>query len=290
MRAMRSASCETVIRKKALEAYAASTATAYVVEQLFDISEVIRRTGLTARALRFYEARGLVSPLRTASGRRLFGSGELARLNHVVVLKAAGFSLSDIGKVLNGKNVDLARLISAQVAALDARQATLAEARRLLLAAKSRVDRGEPLDAATLCSLIKSGTTTMKHENWKAVTDRYFSPEERARWAEKMPAPGTFDQESYSRKWTELGERIAARLPLDPASAKAQALYDEWQALLAPFKAVATPEMMAGATKLYDRMPEWQGDQKPPFPFEVWTFIKDVRAARQRVGTGSAPE
>jgi hypothetical protein len=28
----------------------------------------------------------------------------------------------------------------------------------------------------------------------------------------------------------------------------------------------------------------------PPFPFEVWTFIKAAGAARQRVGTGSAPE
>jgi DNA-binding transcriptional MerR regulator len=259
------------------------------MEQPLDISEVIRRTGRTARALRFYETRGLVRPLRTASGRRLYGAGELARLNHVVVLKAAGFSLSDIGRILEGKTVDLGRLISAQVEALDARQAALGEARDLLLAAKSRVDRGEPLDAATLCSLIRSGTTMMEHENWKSVTDRYFSPEEKARWAAQMPQPGAFDHESYGRKWTELGERIAARLPLDPASADAQALYDEWQALLAPFKAVATPEMMAGATKLYDRMPEWQGDQKPPFPFEVWTFIKAAGAARQRVGTGSAP-
>ena len=34
-----------------------------------DIAEVARLTGLTSRALRFYEARGLVKPLRTASGR-----------------------------------------------------------------------------------------------------------------------------------------------------------------------------------------------------------------------------
>jgi DNA-binding transcriptional MerR regulator len=42
------------------------------------IDEVVRRTGLTSRALRFYEARGLIRPLRTGSGRRLFGPGELA--------------------------------------------------------------------------------------------------------------------------------------------------------------------------------------------------------------------
>ena len=71
-----------------------------------DISEVIRRTGLTARALRFYEARGLVAPLRTASGRRLYGPGELARLNQVVTLKAAGFGLADIGRMLARRPID----------------------------------------------------------------------------------------------------------------------------------------------------------------------------------------
>jgi DNA-binding transcriptional MerR regulator len=258
------------------------------MEQPLDISEVIRRTGLTARALRFYEARGLVQPLRTASGRRLYGPGELARLNQVVVLKAAGFSLANVGRLLSGRPLDVTRLIAAQIAALDAKVASIGAARRLLLSAKSRVDRGEPLDAATLCSLIKTGDRTMSEQDWKAVADRYFTPEEQARWNARMPAAGDFDAETYNRQWAELGSRIAAKLPLDPGSPEAQALYDEWQALLAPFTSVATPEMMAGAARLYDRMPEWQGDHQPPFPMEVWTFIKAVGA--QRVGTGSGPE
>jgi DNA-binding transcriptional MerR regulator len=251
------------------------------MDRPMDITDVVRRTGLTARALRFYEARGLVSPLRTHSGRRLYGSGELARINQVIALKGAGFSLADIGRLLDRRPVDLGRLIGAQLEALDAQAATIAAARRLLQTAKSRVDRGEPLDAATLCSLIRSGSTTMEQDNWKKVADRYFSPEEQARWAEKMKdMPTGFDPEAYNRQWAELGERIAAKLPMDPASAEAQALYDEWQALLAPFTAVATPEMNAGAARLYDKIPEWQGDMKPPFPMDVWEFVKAARAAR----------
>ena len=76
----------------------------------------------------------------------------------------------------------------------------------------------------------------MAEENWKKVTDRYFSEEEKAHWAERMPAaPGDFDQEAYSRQWSELSARIEAALPLDPASAEAQAFLDEWQTLLEPF-------------------------------------------------------
>ena len=46
------------------------------MEQPLDIRDVVRMTGLTSRALRFYEARGLVTPLRTYSGRRLYGPAD----------------------------------------------------------------------------------------------------------------------------------------------------------------------------------------------------------------------
>ena len=121
----------------------------------------------------------------------------------------------------------------------------------------------------------------MAEENWKKVTDRYYSEAEKEEWASRMPAlPEGFDLEAYNRQWTELGARIEAALPLDPTSAEARALHDEWQALLAPFTAVATPGMMAGAANLYNRMDEWEGEQKPPFSMAVWRFIQEVGAAR----------
>jgi DNA-binding transcriptional MerR regulator len=251
------------------------------MEGVLDIKEVVRLTGLTSRALRFYEARGLLAPLRTNSGRRLYGSGELERINQIVALKRAGLTLAQIERLTARRPLDLKRLIAAQLEALDARQAEIAEARALLLSVQSRIDRGEPVDAATFCSLIRYGDTIVEHENWKKVADRYFSPEEQAAWASRMSAlPGDFDQDAYSRQWTELSARIEAALPLDPAGPAAQALFDEWQALLAPFTQVATPEMMAGATDLYSRMDEWKGDQQPPFSMDVWNFIQAAGKAR----------
>ncbi|MFZ5748295.1 MAG: MerR family transcriptional regulator [Pseudomonadota bacterium] len=45
------------------------------MEDVHDIGDVARRTGLTHRALRFYEARGLVQPLRSDGGRRPLWQG-----------------------------------------------------------------------------------------------------------------------------------------------------------------------------------------------------------------------
>ena len=88
----------------------------------------------------------------------------------------------------------------------------------------------------------------MKERDWKKVADRYYSKEEQAHWAERMKdAPAAFDQAEYSRKWADLGGRVEAAIPLRPDSEEAQALFDEWQALLAPFTAVATPDAMNNA-------------------------------------------
>ena len=71
-----------------------------------DITEVVRLTGLTSRALRFYETRGLVTPLRSASGRRYYGPTELESLHKVIVMKRAGLTLAQIQKLTSGHDFD----------------------------------------------------------------------------------------------------------------------------------------------------------------------------------------
>ena len=254
------------------------------MDQPLDIRDVARRTGLTSRALRFYEARGLLMPLRTYSGRRLYGRGELERIQQILALKRAGLSLAQIGRLTAQGSIDLRSLVDAQLRIIEERKAELDDARALLLSIKSRIDRGEPVDAETFCSLIREGDRIMQPEDWKKVTDRYFSKEEQEHWA-KHPPQGDFDQAEYSRKWADLGSRVEAAIPLGPDSAEAQALFDEWQELLAPFKAVATPQMMQGATRLYERMDEWHGDApNAPFTPEAFRFIQDIGRRRNQQG------
>ncbi len=246
------------------------------MDKPLDIREVARRTGLTSRALRFYEARGLLKPLRTYSGRRLYGRGELERIQQILALKRTGLSLAQIAKLTSRGALDLEAVVEAQLQLIDQRKSELEEAKALLLTVKSRIDRGEPVDAATFCSLIRQGDRIMDAEDWKKVTDRYFSKEEQEHWAEHPPQPG-FDQAEYSRKWKDLGDRVQAAIPNGPDTPQARALYEEWQELLAPFKAVATPEMMSGATRLYERMDEWHGDApQAPFTPEAFRFIQEI--------------
>jgi DNA-binding transcriptional MerR regulator len=252
------------------------------MDQPLDIRDVAKRTGLTSRALRFYEARGLIKPLRTFSGRRLYGRGELERIQQILALKRAGLTLSQIAKLTARGSLELGALVDAQLKIIEQRKAELEDARSLLLSIKSRIDRGEPVDAETFCSLIREGDRIMQPEDWKKMTHRYFSPEEKAHWADHPPH-GDFDQAEYSRKWADLGNRVEAAIPNGPDSPEAQALYDEWQALLAPFTAIATPQMMQGATRLYERMDEWHGDApNAPFTPEAFRFIQEIGRMRKQ--------
>ncbi|WP_114226652.1 MULTISPECIES: MerR family transcriptional regulator [Sphingomonas] len=248
-----------------------------------DIRDVARQTGLTSRALRFYEARGLVAPLRTHSGRRLYGPAELEQLNRVLALKKAGLTLAQIERLTRGQSLPLAALIDAQLAVINDRTAELAEARALLVSVKSRIDRGEPVDAATFCSLIRHEELTMTKEQWDKVSDQYLTPEAKADFAASQMPEG-FDQAAYSAKWADLGARAKAMIPLGPDSPEAGAIYDEWQDLLAPFKAMATPAMAAGVTAMYEKMGEWQDRPEAPSPgfdADTFRFIQEVGRRRQ---------
>ena len=117
-------------------------------------------------------------------------------------------------------------------------------------------------------------------EVWDAVSAPYMSDAAKADFAAAHPVPEGFDQEAYSASWADLGARIKAALPLDPASDAARAFVAEWNALLAPFTAIATPAMAQGVKAMYDDMPNWQqGSPSPGFDHEVWQFIMAAGAA-----------
>lgn len=86
-------------------------------------AECARRIGLSVRALRVYEQHGLITPRRTGKSWRLYGAGEIARLNEVLALKSLGLSLSHIAGLLQDRPTDLGRLLDMQREALhEARQ------------------------------------------------------------------------------------------------------------------------------------------------------------------------
>ena len=249
-----------------------------------DIAEVARLTGLTSRALRFYEARGLVTPLRTASGRRHYGPAELERLHHIIAMKRAGLTLAQIQSLTAGRRLDLRQLLTVQIEVLAEREREIAGARILLQEILSRIDRSEPIDVATFCSLIRQGEITMSGDKWAEVQQRYMSEEQRDAYEQAVAAlPADFDHAAHHAKWKDLDRRIVAALPLDPAGPQAQAFLEEWDAQIAPFVAVAKPEMLEGMHNMLENFEQWAGEADPGFSVEAYRFHLAAHEARERM-------
>ncbi|MFJ9181784.1 MULTISPECIES: MerR family transcriptional regulator [Streptomyces] len=70
---------------------------------MFTIGDFARYGRVSPRMLRHYDAIGLLIPDRTdpATGYRLYGAAQLARLNRIIALKDLGFTLQQVGAVLD---------------------------------------------------------------------------------------------------------------------------------------------------------------------------------------------
>jgi len=65
----------------------------------FNITDLAQEFGLTHRALRFYEVRGLLKPQR-AWRRRIFSRADRDRLALIVKAKRLGFTLTEISRMI----------------------------------------------------------------------------------------------------------------------------------------------------------------------------------------------
>src|SRR6187551_1630292 len=86
-----------------------------------DISEVARRSGVPASALRFYEEKRLIASIGRRGLRRLFDTGVLERLALIALGRAAGFSLDEIARMFapDGRPRIDRQMLAAKAAQLD---------------------------------------------------------------------------------------------------------------------------------------------------------------------------
>jgi DNA-binding transcriptional MerR regulator len=67
---------------------------------VFTIRELAKECGVTARTLRFYEEKGLLSPRRNGQ-ERLYSRRDRARLKYVLMGRGVGFSLDEVREMLD---------------------------------------------------------------------------------------------------------------------------------------------------------------------------------------------
>jgi DNA-binding transcriptional MerR regulator len=123
--------------------------------QFLSPSETARRLGVSAKALRLYEQRGLIAPARTAVGWRAYGPDEMARVAEIVALRQLSLSLSQVARVLVGDSESLEPALAAHQAALEGRVHQLVDAVGKARRLRADISGGQAPAAGELARLLR---------------------------------------------------------------------------------------------------------------------------------------
>jgi DNA-binding transcriptional MerR regulator len=126
--------------------------------QFLNASEAASRLGVSTKALRLYEQRDLVAPVRTAAGWRTYGPDQMRRAAEIVALRALGFSLAQVERVLKGDPEDLEPALAAHEAILDGRRRQLGDMIEKVRRLRDDLARGKTPTITELAGLAVQDT------------------------------------------------------------------------------------------------------------------------------------
>ncbi len=207
------------------------------------VKEVSRLTGVSIRALHHYDAIGLLKPARvTDAGYRLYDEIALERLYMILVYRELGFSLNEIGEILDAPDYDRNRVLAHQIALMQERISKLQN--RIALA------RG----------MLMLGVKNMNFEGFDPKKIDEYSEQAKMLYG-KTDAYREFEQKSRGRtrnQEKDLGAQVMdffARLgkmrPCDPACEKAQTWAKELQDFFTEHFYTCTPQILKGLAESY---------------------------------------
>lgn len=134
-----------------------------MLARLMTIGQLARRSGVTPRAIRYYERLGLIqSPLRSESNYRLFDADAVERLRFISKCRALGFSIAEITDLLRIMDnpdhtcAQVEDLTKRHLDLVDAKLQSLIEMRVTLTQALTRCSGRDVPDCAVLDLLKKS--------------------------------------------------------------------------------------------------------------------------------------
>ena len=210
------------------------------------IGQIAESSGVSAKALRLYEQRGLLKPCaHSEAGYRLYGPDALRRLMQIVVLKRSGFTLAQIDGVLSSAASTIGTLLGERIEALQRDMADKAKALQTLQSIARHVDSASTLSLDQLLESISMSTKTQMHapdssreeilkraEKFSAVmpAERYESFREQV--AQQIDSRSPEELEALQRPWRELSAEIRTTMASGtPADAPAVAdLARRWHA------------------------------------------------------------
>lgn len=192
------------------------------------VGELARRSGVSVRALHYYDEIGLLSPRRYGDGdHRVYGASEVARLQQIVSLRQLGFPLEEIRACLGGSDASLLDIVEQHLTRLDEQVRLQQQLRdRLQVVAGWLRDAEE----VSVDELLKTIEMTIRMED-------YYTPEQREKLRERAKQVGPDRMREVEQEWRDLfaAVRVAMDRGTDPTKEPVLTLGRKWQGLIDEF-------------------------------------------------------
>ena len=166
----------------------------------YQVHEFAVLAGVTVRTLHHYDRLALLRPKRTDAGYRLYGIGDLERLEQIVALKFLGLPLKRIKNLLERDTRELCEVLPSQRRALEEKRRRLDQAIGAIRDAERIIRPGQQTDAAALKTIIE----VIEMQNNADFMNKYYSEEAQAKMAERRAEWNPELQEQATAAWTAL--------------------------------------------------------------------------------------
>lgn len=196
------------------------------------VGELARETGLSVRALHYYDEIGLLSPSRrTEAGHRLYEAGDVARLQQIKSLRHLGFGLEEIQDCLDRPDFSLQRVIELHLARLREQIELQQRLCDRLEAIAARLNLMEEV------SFEESAQMIMEVISMSERLERYYTPDQREELEQRRRTLGEERIREVEAEWTELMEQVRAEMEkgTDPSNERVQLLARRWMELVQQF-------------------------------------------------------
>jgi len=237
----------------------------------FKIGELARRTGLTIRTLRHYDALGLLRPSdRTPSAYRLYSPADLTRLLHIQSLKTLGLTLSEIARALDDPAYAPQHVLQKHIEVLEARVAQEQElvSRLHKLQGKTEVGWTEIAETIALTQRVARQVGHFMQTAQDISEQLTLSDEQLQSLQNQSWNSGNDDWETLlTHVFTALEENVA------PTSTEARILATRWQHLVGRTTA-DRPDIAQAIGRAYEH-------HLPADLHSAWTFISEAMSSGQ---------
>lgn len=217
---------------------------------MMTVREVSRLTGVSVRALQYYDRIGLLRPAQyTDAGYRLYDGKALETLQQIMLFRELEFPLKDIKSIISSPAFD--------------REAALTQQIELLTLKKEHIEK-----LIALAREIRSGEVeSLKFDAFNTEKMEEYAARAKAYWGE-TPAYREYEEKADGR--TEVENRALSGQMMDifsefgtvrngsPASPEAQELVRKLQVFITEHYYNCTEEILGGLGKMYANAGEFR--------------------------------